>query len=1079
MYERVYNARMKLQTLGGLELLGARFSQPKPLLLLAYLALEGPQPRAHLAELFWPRGERRKSLSMALTRLHASAGAVIGADAHRVWTAVESDVGELLGALDRRDWGAAGDLYAGAFLAGTAQKDLSSELEEWVYTTREYLAERVQHALLNLAEEAARKGDFRVAAAFAGRAYKLPGLSGSDPVALSRLYPLLCAGDSLLAPDVRKEAEEYGSTLRLTSEEARATFKPRAATSLPMRGTSFVGRDVELTELATLLSQPKVSLLTLLGPAGVGKTRLALQLAHEQLSLGAFTGGVYFVPLDALADADLIPASLIHHLGLRQDAESEPLGQLTDFIAERSLLLVLDNFEHLSGGVGVLSQLLRGCPNLKLLVTTREKLRLEEEYVFPVEGLPYPQTPSAEGRLADAVQLFRERAQQVAPHFNLEAALPDVLEVCRLVEGLPLGIELAAGWVRLLSCAEIAGEIRGNLAFLESATHNVPERHRSLGAAFEASWRLLNPREQDVLAKLSVFRGGFRRGAAAEVAGATISLLASLVDKSLLRVLPNGRYDRHPLLYGFTREKLAEREGEQERAQAKHVAFYLSLAEEAEPQLRGEAQVRWFGLLSEEVDNVREAFRYLEARGDDETALRLGAALGYFWKTRGYYDEGLGRLKALLKNAGQPTLTKAKALLRAGELAWLRSDHESAGALLEQSLAIAEGLGERSLMAQALMNLGIICERNRGHLGEARALYAAALGLAEAAGDNATVADLLRLLGGLSGEGADYRQARQHYQTSAKLAAELGDDHSRAKALVSLATILTYLGEFARAHALNEQCLELFRAVGDTHGEGIALLNLGMDATQRGDAEGTLERYRSSLELFRRLGDKRMVSHLLSNVAGVLQKRGDLREAQALLEESLAIQRTVGDVSLVAHALNILGSVFDEQGESEAARRCYGECLRLCRETNDNWSLMRVLEALARWHLGRGDPARAQTLLTEAVTLAHASGDQKTLGKALEAQAKLELSVGDGARAAHLLAHAEKLRQTLDFTRLPRYQRDYEEMLARVREGLGEKRFKDAWAHGQTLELGEAVRLCRAFTETPTTRASPKDAIAP
>jgi predicted ATPase len=1074
---------MKLQTLGGLELLGARFTQPKPLLLLVYLALEGPQPRAHLAELFWPRGERRKSLSMALTRLHASAGAVIEGDAHRVWTTVESDVKGLLGALDRRDWRGAGDLYAGAFLAGVAQGDPSSELEEWVYTTREYLAERVQHALLNLAEEAVRKGDFRAAAAFAERAYKLPGSGGSDVVTLGRLYPLLCAGDSLLAPDVRKEAEEYGITLRLTSEEARAKFKPRAATTLPMRGTSFVGRDVELTELATLLSQPKVSLLTLLGPAGVGKTRLALQLAHDQLSLGAFAGGVYFIPLDALSDADLIPLNLIHHLGLRQDAESEPLEQLTDFIAERSILLVLDNFEHLGEGSTFLPRLLRGCPNLKLLVTTREKLRLEEEYVFPVEGLPYPRTPSEEGRLADAVQLFRERAQQVAPHFNLEADLPDVLEVCRLVEGLPLGIELAAGWVRLLSCAEIVGEIRGNLEFLESATHNVPERHRSLKAAFEASWRLLNPREQGVLGKLSVFRGGFRRDAAAEVAGATIPRLASLVDKSLLRVLPNGRYDRHPLLYGFTQEKLTERPDEQKRAQAKHVAFYLSLAEEAEPQLQGKEQVSWFGRLSEELDNFREAFRCLDATGDAETALRLGAALGYFWNTQGHYTEGYSYLTRFLSETSgrslTDNLTEAKALFLAGDLAQVLGDHNAAQALLERSLAVLGGFGAESLRAKSLRILGVIAHTNRGDPARARALYTSALALARQSGDGTTVATVLRTLGNLNVDQANYHEARVCYEESAALSEQAGDEHGRAKALSSLATVLTSLGEFDRAHALNKQSLALLRAVGDTYGEGIALLNLGMDASQRGDIEGELQHYRASLDLFRKLGHKHMVSHLLNNLGGMLQKRGDAREAYELLEESLTIQRAVGNKFLKAHALNLLGRVLEDQGKQEEAYRCYGECLRLCRETNDNWSLMRVLEALARWHLNRKDHAGAQTLLTEAVTLAHASGDQKTLVKALETQAKLGIGAGDGARATHLLAHAEKLRQTLDFTRMPRYQRDYEEMLARVREELGKKRFKEAWAHGQTLELEEAVRLCRAFTKTPTPRASLKDTITP
>lgn len=206
----VYNARMKLRTLGGLELSGARFTQPKPLMLLSYLALEGPQERRHVAELFW-RGDRMKSLSMTLTRLRQGAGVVVGSDEKRVWTTLESDAGALLGALGRSDWQGVNDLYAGAFLEGVALADLSNELEEWVYTTREHLAERVQHALLNLAEEAAGKQDFGVAAAFAERAYRLPGLGGSDVAALGRLYPLLCAGNSSLAPMVRGKPRGTGS----------------------------------------------------------------------------------------------------------------------------------------------------------------------------------------------------------------------------------------------------------------------------------------------------------------------------------------------------------------------------------------------------------------------------------------------------------------------------------------------------------------------------------------------------------------------------------------------------------------------------------------------------------------------------------------------------------------------------------------------------------------------------------------------------------------------------------------------------------------------------------------------------
>ncbi|CAA9585532.1 MAG: hypothetical protein AVDCRST_MAG86-3447 [uncultured Truepera sp.] len=817
----------------------------------------------------------------------------------------------------------------------------------------------------------------------------------------------------------------------------------------------------------------------MLGVAGVGKTRLALQLAHEQLSLGTFQDAVRFVSLDTLNDARQLPSRLIGDLGLTQRANTDPLEQLTTFIAKRRMLLVLDNFEGLVEGSSLLSQLLRVCPNLKVLVTTRERLRLEEEHVFPIEGLPYPGGRAADGPLADAVQLFKERAQQAHPHFDLERELAAVLDICRLVEGLPLGIELAASWVRLMPCTEIASEIRRSLEFLSSTTRNVPERHRSLEAAFEASWGRLSPQEQEGLRGLSVFRGGFTRAAASTMAGATIPLLASLVDRSLLRVSPSGRYDRHPLLYQFTREKLAEHPEEQAGAQGKHAAFYLSLAEEAAPQLRGREQVRWFGRLSEELDNFREALRVLETKGDAETALRLATTLGHLWSTRGHYAEGYSYLTRFLPEVARPSVTAAKASLLAADLAWVQGDHKTAQTLLEQSLTSAKELNEKSLWSRSLGALGRIAQLNRGDPEGARSLYEAALERAGEVGDKEASATSLRSLGGLHSEGANYRQARLCYEASASLAAELGDDHSRAKALVSLATVLTYLGESAQAHVLNEQCLELFRAVGDAHGAGIALLNLGVDASEQGDLEGSTERYRQSLELFRGLGDKRMVSHLLNNVAGVLQKCGDLPQAQELLEESLAIQRTVGDVSLVAHALNTLASVYDDQGRPGEAFRCYQECLELCRETNDTWALMRVLEASARWHLGRDNYGAAQTLLAEAVALAHASGDRKTLAKALEARAMLEAAAGEGARAVHLSAYAERLRQTLGFARLPRYQHDYEETLARARERLGEKRFKDAWAHGQVLTLEEAVRMCRAFAETPTARTPPKDTVAP
>ena len=1069
------DAPVKLRTLGGLRLVGSGFTQPKPLLLLVYLALEGPQPRAFLAELFWPQGESRKSLSMALTRLHGvrpeGLPELVQADARRVRAMLESDVQELLGALERRDFAAAVGLYGGGFLEGAALGDLGVELSEWVYRTREYLAERVQYGLLELAERAAIARDFGGAGRLAERAYRLPGLGGSDPVALKRLYALLCAASSPLAPGVRREAAEYGMELELTTDAARAGFKPEAsAPPLPVRGTSFVGRDEELTELGLRVAQPQVGLVTLLGPAGVGKTRLALQFAREQQRSGTF-GDVYFVPLEALPDARLLLPTLLGHLGVSPRG-GDPLAQFVDVLAGRRVLMVLDNFEHLAESRGVLSHLLNRCPELKLLVTSRERLRLEEEHVFPLSGLPYAPaetdtdaTTTTEtaaetaAETTDAVQLFRERAQRVAPRFDLKAALPDVLRVCDLLGGSPLGLELAAGWAGLLSVAEIAEEIGRDLEFLSTNTHNVSERHRSLRAAFETSWRLLSEKEQAVLAKISVFRGGFRREAAGAVAGATIPLLGSLVDKSLLRVLPNGRYDRHPLLYQFTWQKLTELTGNpdaRERAQREHAEVFLALAEAAEPHLRGAAQVEWFGRLAEELDNFRAAFGYLA--DDAEAALRLGAALGHFWSTRGYVDEGRTYLVALLPATRDRGIVRAKALLHAGRLSWLHSDYGDAQTFFEQGLTLAEELREGSLTAELLTGLGRIRYYNHGDPEGARSFYLSALERARASGNKDTTASTLYMLGALEHEQSNYLQAQTYLTEARQLFSELNNLQSLAKALNSLANVRLDLGEPDRARTLQLGALELLRTVGDRHAEGIVLLNLGNDFGRQGDEAKAADYFEMCARLFQKLGDKSMASHALMNLGTSCYHRGDTAKARSFFEQSLALQRTVGDTWRTADALKGLGDALYRQGERENARNCYQQGLAVARKVADKRSMMGTLNALAAWHGGEGDYGAAHEALAEGNELAHRIGDKKALTNLLETRAKLELSAGRLSLAVRLLASAETARRSLNFVRKPWQQSEHEELLSPLRRELGEEAFSRAWSLGQTLDI-EAVSL--------------------
>jgi predicted ATPase len=982
----------QLKAMGGLKLEGSTFTRPLPLLLLSYLSLEGSQQRKHLAELFWQDGNRMKSLSMTLTRLRQGAGEVVAGDQQKIWATVGSDVKELLETLDKSEWQKASELYTGAFLEGVMLDDWGSELEDWVYTTREYLAERVQHALLNLAEEAAKEQDFRGAGGLAERAYKIPGLSGNEPNTLKRLYTLLCAGGNLRAPDVRKEAHDYGLTLELTKQAAREMFEPSSkTTTLPVRGTSFVGRDEELTELATLLSKPNVSLLTLLGPAGVGKTRLALQLSHEQQKLGAFKDGVHFISLDALNDASLLPSSLLGQLGLTQQGKTEPLTQIIDFLADKTMLLVLDNFEHLIEGSSLLSELTNKCPNLKLFVTSRERLNLEEEHLYALEGLPYPKELSDDATLSDAVQLFKERAQQVQARFQIDEHVADVINVCKLVEGLPLGLELAASWVRLMSCKEIAAEIERGLELLSTSSKNVPERHRSLKAAFEQSWKFLSTKEQEVLRKLSVFVGGFRREAASDVVGATIPVLASLVDKSLLKVLPNGRYDRHPLLYQFTKEKLAECVDEKRETQAHHARYYQTFTELANSRLNGKDQVTWFAQLDEELENLREALTFLETKEDVSEALVLATSLGYFWDIRGYYGEGIRHFMMLLEKIRGHTPLRAKAYAFAGDLLFKQSEYQTAQHIYEQGLECAKNADDLAIQADVSKGLGDIARFNKGEFEAAGEHYHRALDLAKENGDKSREADALRSLAGLSSARADYKQARTFYEKAVQLYDDVDNPHNRAKCLVSLATVLTYLGESQEAHALNMTSLELFRVVGDKYGMGIALLNLGKDAGGEGKPHKVMELYQESLEIFRSLGSQRMVSHLLNNVAGSFQKLGEAHKAKPLLEESLAIQRQVGDVSLIAHALLILGTVHYDLTELQQARQIYQECIALCRKHEDNWALMRVLESSAKLYIQQHDYEHAETELNEALALAEQAGDKNTLRKILETRNVLEL----------------------------------------------------------------------------------------
>jgi predicted ATPase len=1054
-------AVIHLKALGGLRLESRAFSQPKPLLLLTYLGIEGIQQRKHLAELFWQTGDRMKSLGMTLLRLRQGLGEGIESDDKKAWTTLPSDVKALLEALDKSQWQQAAELYTGAFLEGVVLEDWGSELEEWVYTTREYLAERVQHALLNLSEEAAQNQDFAGAGDFAERAYTLPGLAGTDLTNLKRLYRLLCAGENLRAPDVRKQVEGYGVTVHLTTQEARVTFKPTALAlhSLPVRNTSFVGRDEELAELATVLNKRSLSLLTLLGPAGVGKTRLALQLAHEQQKLGTFKNGVFFVPLDTLTDPSLLFPILLNHFGLTQQGKPEPLAQLIEFIAERRMLLVLDNFEQLTGDSALLSQLLSKCPNLILLITSREKLNLEEEYIFTLEGLPYPETPSADAKLSEAVQLFIERAQQVQPRFEVDQQLKDVIKICQLVEGLPLGIELSASWVRLLSCGEIASEIKKGLELLSSTSKNVPERHRSLRAAFEQSWKLLTPKEQEVLRKLSVFVGGFRRQAASEVAGATIPLLASLMDKSLLRVLPNGRYDRHPLLYQFTREKLGEKAEEQTEAIHNHTAFYVKLA--AEAHFFSREGKTWLYRFDEELDNVRTVL----GRADGATGLRLATDLAEFWYSRGLYEEARSHLTTFLGLAPDKNSSHyVKGLYTFADFAWEQGDFEEAKRHLEEALSLAKDVKNHQAVSRVLKLLARIYQYNYSDHTKARTLYAESIAIAARVGDKETKATALKLLGLLvSGEG-DVDAAQTFYDESLTLWREIGHTSGIADILNNLAVNYDSRGDYSRAASLYEQSHGLYRELNEKEGIALTLYNLGNIALRLHHYVKAAATLAEALALWRDLGDQRGTAYTLMGLGQLALYQGDYREAHTLFEESHSFLHSLGYKIDFGLSLTLVGSALHALGKLSEAEQRFQEALEICRSMNDTRQIAHTERELALLMIKLEKFEGARAFLEDSLCLAGDMKSQLDSLVVLEGFAELETALGQGEKAASLWGACDMLRQTLDSIRDPLEQKRYDHAVTQLLQGLG-KKFNMMLSQGKTMTLAQALELAVANPE--------------
>ena len=618
---------------------------------------------------------------------------------------------------------------------------------------------------------------------------------------------------------VPPSAETRALLQALTTASAEPA-RPRptgAASGLPPQPTPFVGRERELEQTAGLLRNPDCRLLSLIGPGGIGKTRLALQAARQAAEAGLFADGVAFVPLAPVGSADMIAPAVASAIGLALYGALDPTTQLLNHLrgARGTMLLVLDNFEHLlaeaaqpGNGAALLADMLAADPQLKLLVSTVERLNLRGEWLLEVEGLPYPDANEGEVGGFSAVQLFVQSARRAAPRFTLSSAdQAAAAQICRLVGGAPLAIELAAAWVRSVSLPEIAVEIERNLDFLAGATRDRPQRHHSMRAVFDHAWKLLAEREQDIFRSLSIFRGGFTREAAGQVAGASLADLSALVDKSLLRRSLTGRYELLELLRQYAGERLAE-SGQAETVALRHRDWCRQLVRANRMRgLWGNAEAERVRRLEIEYANLSAALSWSMAHGEPPERLELVGGLTWFWYVTAQFKEGSHWVQqALAGDAGAPAFGRAYAVMSLGVMLENMGEYDRASRLHEEAVALFRALGDETEVGWALHHLGNIA-LFRDDFEQAMAAYSESLATFQALRFEGGISSLLVYMGIAAGYQGDDEQAESLLSQGLERLKPVDDRVGITRALLGLGRVALHRGQRDRAQVLFEESL--------------------------------------------------------------------------------------------------------------------------------------------------------------------------------------------------------------------------------------------------------------------------------
>lgn len=966
-------------------------------------------------------------------------------------------------------------LYRGEFLAGFQLSD-APDFEEWLLIERERLQQQVMLGLDALVNYHLQSGQLQAGLEQVERLLNLDNLredahrqkmlllarSGQRTSALQHYQSCVDLFEDAFGVEPDPETQVLYARIRemeQADQRAEQVEPPAIPHNLPTDWLPFFGRRTETERIISRLQQPQCRLLTLQGPGGMGKTRLALAVGRQLLQNNAastFPDGIFFVTLVGSTHTDEVPGRIDRTLNIGTHSDETSLAQLQAYLHQRRLLLILDNLEHLTGIAVLLLQILQAAPGIKMLVTSREQLAVQAEWVFDVGGLETPPTDHR-GSLADfsATRLFLEHVQRLQNQFQpSDTERAAVSRICRLLGGMPLGIELAAALVPLLPPVAIATNLEESLDILTAQHQDTPARHRSLRVVFEQTWASLTTDEQRIFRTLAVFEGSFAIEAAAEITGTPLDRFSRLVAKSLLSQVEVGRYVIHPMLRQYAAEMLAAHHHEAETIRVAHAHYYSLLVQRHEDTLHHGKVSNSITTLKQDMDNILAAWQWAQQsetppalaalqqataglalfyrlQGPFQDAAQLFAAAAehcrphsktmaarlhthqaYFLSHTGQSEAAIAAANQALQLAQSPTQAElcAPAYLERGRASWLHGQNEAARQDLQHALNLAESISNDAIIADCLLNLGQIAYYRHQH-DEADRVLSRALTMFQQQGDLLGESNTLSVLGLLADSEGRWPDAERYYQQSLRLHQQIGNRHGEGQCYNRLANVPARQGNYEPAIVYYRQAEEIYQNLGYQRGLTTVNINLGAIYNEQSRYDLALEHYETALEMSRASNDRQGEGITLFNLGTVSRRLGQYASAKRYLQQSLQLAQNLRENWLESQALGLLGLTAHHQGKHQQAEDLCHQGLSRLADNQELHIRAYVLTWLGRALFSQHKYAAAEAAFHEAWQIRQNLGEPH---RAIESLAGLMQTTFQRQHHAQAQAYLQEILSYLD-----------------------------------------------------------------